>query len=88
MKIGVSKQAVSPIPRDTQSLLVLGSTFALWCCTVHAMPNDRKEKRNTGNGKGGNEQYYSSFESIKTSKLFKKNNTQSVYKHCEAMHFK
>jgi len=57
------------------------------------VPKDREERRNTGNDKGGNdkggnEQYYSSFESIKTSKLFKKNNTQSVYEHCEVMHFK
>ena len=76
------------ILRDIVSLLVLGSAFALWRCTAHAVPKDREERRNTGNDNDGNEQCYSSFESIKTSKLFKKNNTQRVYKHFEAMHFK
>ena len=52
---------MSPIPRDTPSLLVLGITFALLCCTVHAVVNDREERRNAGNDKGGNEQHYSSF---------------------------
>ena len=52
---------MSPIPRDTPSLLLLGITIALFCCTVHAVVNDREEGRNTGNDKGGNEQHYSSF---------------------------
>ena len=55
---------MSPILRDTPSLLVLGITFDLSCCPVHAMPNDR------------NEQHYSSIQSHKTNKLFEKSNAQ------------
>ena len=64
--IGVSKQAVCKclcmIPRGNLSLLVLGITFDLLSCTVHAVPNDRKYKRNVGNDKGGNKQHNSSFQ--------------------------
>ena len=55
---------MSPILRGTPSLQVRGIPFAVFvlCCTVHAVPNDREEKRNGGNDEGGNEQYYSSFQ--------------------------
>ena len=53
-----------PLPRDTPSFLVLGITFAPLCCTVHAVPNDREEKRNAGNDKDGSEQHYSSFQAL------------------------
>ena len=39
--------------------------------------NDREEKRNAGNDKGGNEQHYSSFKPIKTSKLLSRS---GIYK--------
>ena len=57
---------MSPIPRVTPSLVVLGITFALSCCIVHAppptLPNDREDNRNSGSDKDGNEQYRSSFQ--------------------------
>ena len=56
---------MSPIPRGTLSLVVLGFTFTLLCCIVHAVSNDREEKRNAGNDKGGGEQDYSSFQAHK-----------------------
>ena len=58
---------MSPIPRGTPSRLVLGITFALLRCTVHAVPNDREEKRSAGNDKGGKEQHYSSFQAHKNT---------------------
>ena len=36
-------------------------TFTLLGRTVHAVPNDREDKRNAGNDKGGNGKHYSSF---------------------------
>ena len=54
--------AETAIPRGTPSLLVLGITFALLCCTVYTAQNDREDKRNAGNDKVGNEQHYSSFQ--------------------------
>lgn len=42
--------------------VVFNRAFALLCCTVYAVPNDRENKRNVGNDKGGNEQYDSSFQ--------------------------
>ena len=77
---------MSPIPRDTPSLLVLEITFGLLSCTVHAVPNGREWKRNAGNEKGGNEQHYTSTQAHKTNKLFEKNNIQDGNKHQKAMH--
>ena len=54
-----SRLQMSPIPQATPSLLVLVITFALLCSTVHAVPNDREDKRNVGNHKDGNEQHHS-----------------------------
>lgn len=52
------------ILRGTSALLALEVTFAL-CCAVHAVSNDRDEKRNGGNDDGGNnshKHYYTSFQ--------------------------
>ncbi|KAJ7391496.1 hypothetical protein OS493_018545 [Desmophyllum pertusum] len=56
------------ILRGTPPLLVLGVTFAL-CCAVHAVPNDRDEKRNDDGGNNSHEQYYSSFQAHINNKL-------------------
>ena len=60
---------MSPISRSRPSLLVLVITFAMMCCAARAVQNDREDKRNAGNDRGGNKQHYSSFQAHETSKL-------------------
>ena len=67
---------MSPIPRSRPSLLVLGITFAMMCCTAHAVQKEREDKRNAGNDRGGNKQHYSSFQAHETSKLLSRVSNQ------------